>query len=136
MILTGFKNRAAISAIFATAVGVLAVSICPVAHSTDEESWGAIAVSQDAQHVGVSKNSPNELSANELANFYCNSPTCNTMISFKYPECGAVVMTEDQFYRDLGSSQHEAEQNAINQSPKATTRVVRSQCAEAPYGRR
>jgi hypothetical protein len=135
MTVTGFKIRAAISVVTAMAVGVLAITVCPAAH-TDEESWGAIAVSQDRRHVGVSTDMPNESSANELAGFKCNEPTCNVMISFKYPECGAVVTTEDQYYRDLGYSQREAEQNAINQSPKVTTKVLRSQCNDAPSGNR
>ncbi|WP_081231571.1 DUF4189 domain-containing protein [Mycobacterium avium] len=136
MTATGFKVRAAISAVGATVVAALAVTVCPAAHA-DEESWGAIAVSLDGQHVGVSKDMPNEIAANKAANFNCqqDNPTCNVMISFKYPECGAIVTTEDQYYRDLGASQREAEQNAINQSPKRTTKVLRSQCNDAPSRR-
>ena len=129
----GLKSRAAISAIGATAVAGLAVIVCPAAHA-DTESWGAIAISQDGKHIGVSRDMPNETSANQIAFFNCAQPVCDTMISFKYPECGAVVKTEDQYYRDLGNSQREAEQNAINQSPKVTTRVVRSLCNDAPSG--
>jgi Domain of unknown function (DUF4189) len=136
MAVTCFKNRAAISAVNAAAVAALAVTACPAAQAY-EEAWGAIAVSLDGQQIGVSKDMPNETAANKAANFNCqqDNPTCNVMISFKYPECGAVVKTEDLYYRDLGASQREAEQNAINQSPKLTTKVLRSQCNDAPSGR-
>jgi Domain of unknown function (DUF4189) len=135
MTVIGFKSGAAVTVVGATAVAALAVAVAP-AIQADEEFWGAIAVSQDGRHVGASKNMPNETAANNAANFNCqqNNPTCNVMISFKYPECGAIVKTEDQYYRDLGGTQREAEQNAINQSPKSTTRVVRSQCNDAPSG--
>lgn len=134
MTVLGFTKRAAISAVGATVAGLLAIAACPATYA-DEESWGAIAVTADGQHIGVSKDMPNESAANEAADFNCRTHNCNVMISFKYPECGAVVMTEDQFYRDLGNSQREAEQNAINQSPKVTTRVLRSACNDAPSGR-
>jgi hypothetical protein len=136
MTVTSINKRAAIAAVGATAVCALTVTVCPATHA-DEESWGAIAVSFDRQHVGVSKDMPNETAANKAANFNCqqDNPTCNVMISFKYPECGAIVTTEDQYYRDLGASQEEAEQNAINQSPKLTTKVLRSQCNHPPSGR-
>jgi hypothetical protein len=136
MTVTGFKNRTAISAVGATVVAAVAGTTCPAAHA-NKESWGAIAVSLDGQYVGVSKDMPNETAANKAANFNCqqDNPACNVMISFKYPECGAIVKTEDQYYRDLGASQREAEQNAINQSPKLTTKVLRSQCNDAPSGR-
>jgi Domain of unknown function (DUF4189) len=133
MRVTGTKNRAAIWAVGATVVAALAVTVCPAALA-DQESWGAIAVSLDGQHVGVSNDMPNETAANKAANFNCqqDNPTCNVMISFKYPECGAIATTEDQYYRDLGATQREAEQNAINQSPKITTKLLRSQCNDAP----
>jgi Domain of unknown function (DUF4189) len=129
------KNGAAISMAGATAVAVLAATVCAVAHA-DEESWGAIAVSPDGERVGVSKDMPDEMTANYAAQYECRTSYCNVMISFRYPECGAVVTTEDQYYRDLGGSQREAEQNAINQSPKLTTKVLRSACNDAPSGRR
>jgi Domain of unknown function (DUF4189) len=130
---TFFKNRTAISAVGAAAISALAVAVCTAAHA-NEESWGAIAVSLDGFHVGVSRNMPNEAAANKAANFNCqqDDPTCNVMISFKYPECGAIAKTEDQYYRDLGASQREAEQNAINQSAKHNTYVLRSQCNDPP----
>jgi hypothetical protein len=136
MTVTSINKRAAIAAVGATAVCALTVTVCPATHA-DEESWGAIAVSLDGQHVGVSKDMPNETAANKAANFNCqqDNPTCNVMISFKYPECGAIVTTEDQYYRDLGASQEEAERNAINQSPKLSTKVLRSQCNDPPSGR-
>ncbi|ORA11285.1 hypothetical protein BST14_18960 [Mycobacterium arosiense ATCC BAA-1401 = DSM 45069] len=121
-------------------MAALVVSAMPAARA-DQESWGAIAVAQVADRVGVSKNMPNEAAANQAAKLNCQQnsvagydPGCNVMIAFKYPECGAIVKTEDQFYRDLGVTQHDAEQNAINQSPKRMTRVLRSQCNDAPPG--
>lgn len=134
MTMPGFTRPVAISLAGTTVASLLAIGISPAAHA-DEESWGAIAVTADGQHIGVSKDMPNETAANEAADFNCRTHNCNPMISFKYPECGAVVMTEDQFYRDLGGSQREAEQNAINQSPKLRTRVLRSACNDAPSGR-
>src|SRR5262249_9617588 len=106
----------------------------------DEESWGAIAVSLDmslgAQRTGASKNMSNQGVANLAAIFECQAPRCEAMISFKYPECGAVVRSGDNYYKGLGASQREAEQDAINQSLTiTTTKVLRSQCNDAPSGR-
>jgi Domain of unknown function (DUF4189) len=130
-----FPIYAAIAVAGTAAVAALAVTVAPTAYA-DQEAWGAIAVSLDGQHVGVSKNMPNESTANKTANLNCqqNNPTCNVMISFKYPECGAIVKNEDQYYRDLGATQQEAEQNAMNQSPKSTSKVLRSQCNDALPG--
>ena len=66
------KNRAAISMASATAVAVLAATVCAVAHA-DEESWGAIAVSPDGERVGVSKDMPDEMTANYAAQYECRT---------------------------------------------------------------
>jgi Domain of unknown function (DUF4189) len=142
MTVTSFQKRAAISAVGAAAVAALIVSVVPAAQA-DQESWGAIAVAQTGDRLGVSQDMPTESAANQAATLNCQQnsvpdgfdPNCNVMISFKYPECGAIVKNEDQFYRDLGATQQEAEQNAIQQSPKRTTKVLRSQCNDAPPGR-
>lgn len=141
MTVTSFQKRA-MSALGAAVVTTLIVCVVPAAHA-DQEFWGAIAVTGWGDRVGVSKDMPNESAANEAATRNCEQnavpdgfdPDCNVMISFKYPECGAVVKNEVQFYRDLGATRQEAEQNAIQQSPKRTTKVLRSLCNDAPAGR-
>ena len=134
-----FQKRGAISVVGAAAVAALTISAVPSAHA-DQESWGAIAVAQDGVHVGISKNMPDESAANNAAYLNCQQykppdgydPNCNVMISFKYPECGAIVKDGERYYRDLGTTQQDAEQNAINQNPKRTTKIFRSQCSDAP----
>lgn len=134
----GIRKFNVVLAAGVTAAALLTVADGPVARA-NEESWGAIAVGIDpyGPRMGVSKDMPNEMAANNAANLNCGqgSSTCNVMISFKYPDCGAVVKTEDQYYRDLGASQQDAEQNAISQSPKQTTKVLRSLCNDPPAGR-
>jgi Domain of unknown function (DUF4189) len=127
------RKGSVISVIGAIAIVVLPVSVGSVAHA-EQELWGAIAISADGQHIGVSKNMPNETAANNAANFNCqqDNPTCNVMLSFHYPECGAIAKTEDQYYRDLGIGLHDAEQNALRQSPKRTTKLLRSLCNDPP----
>lgn len=116
----------AIAAVGAAAVAALTVAMAPTAYAY--EDWGAIAVSPDGKYVGTSWNQPNEYQANRTANFNChqNNPTCNVLITFKAPECGAVVKNGDQYFGDTGATKEEAEQNAMSQSPGST--VLRSQC--------
>ncbi|BBZ11734.1 hypothetical protein BST20_09320 [Mycobacterium branderi] len=111
-------------------MAALTVAIAPAAYAY--EDWGAIAVSPDGKYVGSSWNQPNEYQANRTANFNChqNNPTCNVLITFKAPECGAVVKNGDQYFGDVGATKEEAERNAMNQSPGST--VLRSQCNVPP----
>jgi hypothetical protein len=127
------RTRAVISAAGATAAAALAFAVVPAAHA-DDEAWGAIAVSPDGRSVGVATNKPNEYQANVGATADChqNNPTCNVLITFKYPDCGAVVRNGDQYFGDSGATQQEAEQNAVNQSPGST--VLKSACNNAPAG--
>ena len=133
MIRTGSRTRVGISAASGTVVAALALAVVPAAHAEDE-AWGAIAVSPDGKSVGVATNQPNEYQANVGANSDCqqNNATCNVLITFKYPDCGAVVKGGDQYFGDSGATQQEAEQNAVNQSPGST--VLRSACNNPPAG--
>jgi hypothetical protein len=136
MTLASTPRRAAGWTVAVASVAAMTITVGPAARA-EPESWGAIAVSLDGLHLGLSKDMPNELAANKAANINCqqDNPTCNVMISFHYPQCGAVVKTEDQYYRDLGPTRHEAEQNAISQSPKQSTKVLSSECNDAPSGK-
>lgn len=133
MIRTSSRTRVAISAAGGTVVAALALAAVPAAHA-DDESWGAIAVSPDGKSVGVATNTPNEYQANMGANNDChqNNPACNVLITFKYPDCGAVVKNGDQYFGDSGATEQEAEQNAQKQSPGST--VLRSACNNPPAG--
>ncbi|WP_414687650.1 DUF4189 domain-containing protein [Mycobacterium sp.] len=84
--------------------------------------------------MGVATDKPNEYQANIGATSDChqNNPTCNVLITFKYPDCGAVVRNGDQYFGDSGATQQEAEQNAMNQSPGST--VLKSACNTPPAG--
>jgi hypothetical protein len=106
---------------------VLALAAAPAAYG-EEGPWGAIAVSPDGKSVGLATNQPNEYLANTAANADCqqNSPICNVLITFKHPDCGAVVEHDDHYFGDSGPTQQEAEQNAMNQSPGGT--VLRGAC--------
>jgi hypothetical protein len=115
-------------------VTTLAIAVIPIAHA-DAEEWGAIAVSPDGKSIGVATNKPNEYQANLGANSDCqqpNNPVCNVLITFKYPDCGAIVQNGNQYFGDSGATQQEAEQNAKNQSPGST--VLRSACNNPPPG--
>ncbi|MCV7259519.1 DUF4189 domain-containing protein [Mycobacterium shimoidei] len=118
------------AAIFMTGgavVAALGLAAAPAAYA-DDEGWGAIAVSIDGKSVGVATNQPNEYLANEAATNDCRQgdATCNVLISFKSPDCGAVVKSDDHYFGDSGATTQEAEQNAMNQSPGST--VLRSAC--------
>jgi hypothetical protein len=132
MTVTRFRTHAAIAASGAAVAAALTVAVAPSAYAAEE--WGAIAVSPDGEHVGVSTNQPNEYTANQNANTNCqqNNPACNVLITFKSPDCGAVVKNGDQYFGDTGATEQEAEQNAMNQSPGST--VLRSACNNAPAG--
>jgi hypothetical protein len=133
MIGASSRTRVAISAAGGTVVAALALAVVPAAHA-DDEAWGAIAVSPDGKNVGVATNQPNEYLANMAANNDChqNNPSCNVLITFKAPDCGAVVKNGDQYFGDSGATQQEAEQNAMNQSPGST--VLRSACNNGSAG--
>lgn len=133
MIRTRSRTRAAIFAASSTVVAALTLAVAPAAYAEDE-SWGAIAVSSGGNSVGEATNQPNEYLANMAANNDChqNNPACNVLITFKYPDCGAVVKNGDQYFGDSGATQQEAEQNAMNQSPGST--VLRSACNNPPAG--
>jgi hypothetical protein len=133
MIPTSSRTRAVISTASGAMVAALALAAAPAAYAEDE-SWGAIAVSPDGKSVGVATNQPNEYLANLGAGNDCrqNNPACNVLITFKYPDCGAVVKNGDQYFGDSGATQQEAEQNAMNQSPGST--VLRSACNNPPAG--
>lgn len=126
---TGLRRHAALC-VAAGAPLIAAVAIAPTAYAY--EDWGAIAVSPDGKYVGTSWNQPNEYQANRTANFNChqNNPTCNVLITFKAPQCGAVVKNGNQYFGDTGATKEEAEKNAMNQSPGST--VLRSQCNVPP----
>jgi hypothetical protein len=108
----------------------MAVAVAPSAYADD--SWGAIAVSPNGESVAVATDHPNEYLANKAASDDCqqNNPVCNVLITFKSPDCGAVVKNGDHYFGDSGATTQEAEQNAINQSPGST--VLRSACNGAP----
>lgn len=127
MMRTSSRTRVAISAAGGAVVAAIAFAVVPVAQA-DDESWGAIAVSPDGKSVGVSTNQPNEYLANTGATTDCHqdNAACNVLITFKSPDCGAVVKNGDQYFGDSGATQQEAEQNAINQSPGST--VLKSAC--------
>jgi Domain of unknown function (DUF4189) len=131
MTLTRSRRRAAISTASGAMVAALTLAVAPTAYAEDE-AWGAIAVSPDGEHVGVSTNQPNEYQANIAANSDChqNNPACNVLITFKSPDCGAVAKNGDQYFGDSGATQQEAEQNVMNQSPGST--VLRSACNNPP----
>jgi hypothetical protein len=111
----------------------LAVAAAPAAYAEDE-AWGAIAVSPDGKSVGIAMNQPNEYLANMGASTDCqqNNPICNVLITFKAPDCGAVVKNGDHYFGDSGATQQEAEQNAMNQSPGSE--VLRGACNSPPEG--
>ncbi|MEZ0362233.1 DUF4189 domain-containing protein [Mycobacterium sp. pUA109] len=115
-----------IPAAVGAAAAAMAVVIAPTAYA--DEDWGAIAVSPDGQAVGVATDKPNQYLADQAATNDCqqNTPSCNVLISFKSPDCGAVVKNGDHYFGDSGATQQEAEQNATNQSPGAT--VLKSAC--------
>ncbi|MGH3540843.1 MAG: DUF4189 domain-containing protein [Mycobacterium sp.] len=133
MIGTSFQTRAALAAAGAAAVAALSVAVAPAAFA-DDDAWGAIAVSTDGQHVGKATDLPNEYTANGAANSDCNQnqTTCNVLVTFKYPDCGAVVKNGDQYFGDIGPTKQAAEQNAMNQSPGST--VLHSECNTPPPG--
>jgi hypothetical protein len=114
-------------------VAALALAVGPAAYA-EEDAWGAIAVSPDGKSIGVAMNQPNEYLANAAATTDCqqNNPICNVLITFKAPDCGAVVKNGDHYFGDSGATQQEAEQNAINQSPGAE--VLRGACNNPPEG--
>jgi hypothetical protein len=114
-------------------VAVLALAAAPAAYS-EEGPWGAIAVSPDGKSVGLATNQPNEYLANTAASNDCqqNSPVCNVLITFKDPECGAVVENGEHYFGDSGATQQEAEQNAMNQAPGGT--VLRGACNNPSEG--
>lgn len=124
---TSFRTSAAISMAGGAMVAVLGLAVAPAAYA-DDEGWGAIAVSTDGKSVGVATNQPNEYLANTAANNDCHQgdASCNVLITFKSPDCGAVVVNGDQYFGDSGGTQQEAEQNAMNQSPGST--MLRSAC--------
>jgi hypothetical protein len=132
MTLTSLRTRTAIAASGAAAAAVLTVTAAPAAYA--QEEWGAIAVSPDGKSVGVATNKPNEYQANVAASSECqqNNPICNVLITFKYPDCGAVVQNGNQYFGDSGATQQEAEQNATRQSPGST--VLKSACNNPPAG--
>lgn len=127
------RTRAAISAASGTVVAVLALAAAPAANS-EEGPWGAIAVSPDGKSVGVATNQPNEYLANMAANADCQqeNPVCNVLVTFKHPDCGAVVESGDHYFGDSGATQEEAEQNAMNQSPGGT--ILRGACNNPSEG--
>ncbi|GBE67377.1 hypothetical protein MFM001_38390 [Mycobacterium sp. MFM001] len=131
MIGASSRTRIAVFAAGGAAIAAFAVAVVPTAHA-DDESWGAIAVSPDGKSVGVATNMPNEYQANTHATSDCHqdNAACNVLITFKYPDCGAVVKNGDQYFGDSGATEQEAEQNAQNQSPGST--VLRSACNNAP----
>lgn len=131
MIRTSSRTGAAISVAYGAMMAALTLAVAPAAYAEDE-AWGAIAISPDGKSVGVATNQPNEYEANLAANSDCqqNNPTCNVLITFKAPDCGAVVKNGDQYFGDSGATQQEAEQNAMNQSPGST--VLRSACNNPP----
>lgn len=126
MIRTGFRKHAAIVMTGGAVVAALGFVAAPA--YADDEGWGAIAVSIDGKSVGVATNQPNEYLANEAATNDCRQgdATCNVLVSFKSPDCGAVVKSDDHYFGDSGATVQEAEQNAMNQSPGST--VLRSAC--------
>lgn len=130
---TSFRRSAAIATVGGAMVAALGLAVAPTAYG-DDETWGAIAVSVDGKNVGVATNLPNEYQANMNANSECHQgdTDCNVLITFKSPDCGAVVKNGDQYFGDSGATQQEAEQNAINQSPGST--VLRSACNNSPEG--
>jgi hypothetical protein len=130
MTVTRFRTHAAIAASGAAVVAALGIAVAPSAYA--DEEWGAIAVSPDGKSIGVSTNQPNEYQANVAANSDCHQTNCNVLITFKSPDCGAVVKNGDQYFGDSGATQQEAEQNAMNQSPGST--VLRSACNNPPAG--
>lgn len=124
MVMTSFRTRAAIPA----AIGAVtaAIAVAPTAYADD--SWGAIAVSPDGESVGVSTDQANEYLANKAANEDCqqDSAVCNVLITFKAPDCGAVVTNGEHYFGDSGATRQEAEENATSQSPGST--LLRSEC--------
>ncbi|MDA3641521.1 DUF4189 domain-containing protein, partial [Mycobacterium xenopi] len=126
------RTRTTIAASGTALAVVLTVAMAPAANA--QEEWGAIAVSPDGKSVGVATNKPNEYQANLAASSECqqNNPICNVLITFKYPDCGAVVQNGNQYFGDSGATQQEAERNATNQSPGST--VLRSACNNPPAG--
>lgn len=132
MVVTSFRTRAATPAAVGAVAAALAVAVAPTACA--QESWGAIAVSPDGQSVGVSTDQANEYLANTAASDDCrqDNPACNVLITFKSPDCGAVVTNGDHYFGDSGATAKEAEQNAMNQSPGST--VLRSACNGAAEG--
>lgn len=127
MMLTGFRMPAAIFMTGGAVVAALGLAAAPAAYA-DDEGWGAIAVSIDGKSIGVATNQPNLYLANLAATNDCQQgdATCNVLVSFKSPDCGAVVKNNDQYFGDIGATVQEAEQNAMNQSPGST--VLRSAC--------
>ncbi len=126
-----FGTRAGIVAASGTVLATLALTAASGAYAEDDV-WGAISVSPDGKSIGVATNQPNEYLANLAANNECQqtNPICNILISFKSPDCGAVVENNNQYFGDSGATQQEAEQNAMNQSPGS--RVLRAACNTPP----
>lgn len=127
MIRTSSRPRAAVSAASGTVMAALALVVAPAAYAEDG-SWGAIAVSPDGKSVGVATNQLNEYLANLTATSDCqqNDPVCNVLVTFKSPDCGAVATNGEHYFGDIGATQQEAEQNAINQGPGSTS--LRAAC--------
>lgn len=148
MVVTSFRTRVAIPAAVGAVAAAAALAVAPTAFA-DDEAWGAIAVSTDGQSIGVVTDKANQYIADMSANIDCQqgspapaetpaeTPTeapseaqgervCNVLITFKAPDCGAVVTNGNHYFGDSGPTQQEAEQNAMNQSPGST--LLRAAC--------
>lgn len=124
---TGSLIRIAISAAGGVAVTALAFAAAPAGYAEDD-AWGAIAVSPDGKSIGVATNQPNQYLADLTATTECrrDNPVCNVLITFKHPDCGAIVENGEHYFGDSGATQQEAEQNAMNQSPGG--KLLRAVC--------